>query len=145
MPGSKKPKQVCVLNISHAPLSLAHVCTVERKVHHEEMVEYRREDNSSLAMFLGSLQSGVQGNRKELRDMRTFQHMIASNCSVPKMRALPPTDPRYSSASDDEFVYDDYSGNFSGEENSPLPTNMVMLFTCSCITDLPLFCSFRFR
>ena len=72
--------------------------------YNEEMVEYRREDNSSLAIFLGSLQSGVQGNRKKLRDMRTFQHMIASNCNVPKMRALPPTDPRYSSASDDEYV-----------------------------------------
>jgi hypothetical protein len=69
---SKKPKQVCVLNISHAPLSLAHVCTVERKVHHEEMVEYRREDNSFLAMFLGSPQSGVQGTRKEFKDMRMF-------------------------------------------------------------------------
>jgi len=60
--------------------------------------------------------------------------MIAFNCNVPKMRALPSTDPRYSSASDDEYVYDDYSGNFSGEENSPLPTNMVILFICICIT-----------
>ena len=37
--------------------------------YNEEMGEYRREDNSSLAIFLGSLQSGVQGNRKKLRDM----------------------------------------------------------------------------